>query len=164
MPYEWKDTAPDDSGAVSFELWLWPYRSLPIRGFVWFFAITAALLSLPLLAVIGTTVLWGLLPFVVLALWGVWFAFQRTYRSGETFELLQFDRANLHLRRHDTGKPDREWQANPYWVRVTLRKGPVQDYLTLGDGKRELELGAFLTPQERRSLHDEIHNRLSRLR
>lgn len=164
MPYEWKDTAPDDSGAVSFELRLWPYRSMPIRGFVWFIAITAVLISLPVLAVIGTAVLWVLLPFVLLALWGIWFAFQRTYRSGESFEVLRFNRNSLHLLRHDTGKADREWQTNPYWVRATLREGPVQDYLTLGDGKRELELGAFLTPEERRALQVEVQDRLSRVR
>lgn len=164
MPYEWKDTAPDDSGAVSFELRLWPYRSMPIRGFVWFIAITAVLISLPVLAMIGTAGLWVLLPFVLLALWGVWFAFQRTYRSGESFEVLRFSRNSLHLLRHDTGKADREWQTNPYWVRAALREGPVQDYLTLSDGKRELELGAFLTPEERRALQVEVQDRLSRLR
>ncbi|MDB6182408.1 DUF2244 domain-containing protein [Paracoccus fistulariae] len=164
MPYEWKDTAPEDSGAVSYELRLWPYRSLSLRGFVWFIGITAAMILLPVVAVVGTAVLWGLLPFALLALWGLWFAFQRTYRSGETYELLHLTRDSAHLRRHDAGRPDREWQTNPYWVRASLRDGPVEDYLTLSDGKREVELGAFLTPEERRNLRDEVQDRLSRLR
>ena len=164
MPWQWHDAAPEDSGAVSFELRLWPYRSLPVRGFVWFIGITAGMIALPLLAVIGTTALWGLLPFTMLAVGGMWYALQRTYRSGATYESLFFDRDRLHLLRHDERQSDRKWETNPYWVRVSLRKGPVEDYLTLSDGKRELELGAFLTPEERRALRDEVQDRLNRVR
>ncbi|NBQ49967.1 MAG: DUF2244 domain-containing protein, partial [Marivivens sp.] len=60
MPYEWIDPLPVDDAPLA-ELHLWPYRSLPKAGFVWFVGGTVALLSLPLLAVIGTAVLWGLL-------------------------------------------------------------------------------------------------------
>lgn len=164
MPYEWHDTAPEDSGAVSFRLRAWPHRSLPLRGFVWFIALTAGFLSLPLLAVLGRTVLWGLLPFALLAVGGLWYALQRSYRSGESFEELRMDRSTLHLVRHDPGRAPRSWKTNSYWVRPALRKGPVEDYLTLSDGQREVELGAFLSPEERRALHDELQHRLARLR
>ncbi|WP_407947022.1 DUF2244 domain-containing protein [Paracoccus liaowanqingii] len=145
-------------------LTLWPHRSLPKRGFVWFIAVTAAFLSLPILAVLGTGVLWGLLPFMVLAVGGVWFAIQHSYRSGQTREELVMDRSRLQIRRNDPGRPERIWQTNSYWVRPVLRKGPVEAYLTLSDGQREIELGAFLTPDERRSLCDELLRRLSHLR
>lgn len=164
MPYEWTETAPDQSGAVSYQLTLWPYRSLPPRGFVWFIAVTSALLLLPLLAALGTNVLWGLLPFMLLVVWGIWFALQRSYRSGDIREELRFDAASLHLVRRDPGRPPREWQTNSYWVRVALRPGPVEDYLTLTDGKREIELGAFLTPDERRDLCRGLQTRLAQVR
>ncbi|QBX35374.1 DUF2244 domain-containing protein [Paracoccus liaowanqingii] len=164
MPYQWTETAPDTSGAFLQTLTLWPHRSLPKRGFVWFIAVTAAFLSLPILAVLGTGVLWGLLPFMVLAVGGVWFAIQHSYRSGQTREELVMDRSRLQIRRNDPGRPERIWQTNSYWVRPVLRKGPVEAYLTLSDGQREIELGAFLTPDERRSLCDELLRRLSHLR
>lgn len=164
MPYEWIDTASDDSGAVSYRLTLWPYRSLPRKGFVWFIGITATLMSLPLVAVLGKIALWGLLPFVLLALWGLWLGLQRTYRSGETREELHITREKLTLRRCDPGREDRVWITNPYWVRVTIRKGPVEDYLTLTDGKREIELGVFLTQAERRDLRDSLLLRLADIR
>ncbi|RJE85726.1 DUF2244 domain-containing protein [Paracoccus onubensis] len=164
MPYEWKNAAPDDSGAVSFRLLLWPYRSLPLRGFVWFIGVTAVLMALPLTAVLGTVVWWGLLPFIAVVMLGLWIALQRSYRSGETREEVLLDRNRLEVRRQDPGKPDRIWRTNPYWVRVTLRKGPVEKYLTLTDGQREIELGAFLTPEERQSLSDELSRRLSEIR
>lgn len=164
MPYEWTDTAPDASGAVSHRLIVWPYRSLPTRGFVWFIGVTAGLMSLPLLAVLGTNVLWGLLPFVTVVVWGIWIGLQRSYRSGECREELILNADSLSLRRDDPGSAPRRWQTNPYWVRVSLRPGPVENYLTLGDGQREVELGAFLTPDERAVLYRDLQERLAALR
>lgn len=167
MPYLWRDepAAPEQSGAVSHELLLWPHRSLPRRGFVWFIAATAALLALPLLAVVGRAVLWGLLPFAIAAVAGLWVAIGRSYRNGETREILRMTPDSLVLTRSDPDRPDRCWQANPYWVRVALRgDGPVEAYLTLSGEGREVELGAFLSPDERRALEPELIRRLARLR
>ncbi|MBU2958180.1 DUF2244 domain-containing protein [Paracoccus sp. 1_MG-2023] len=164
MPYRWTETAPEQSGAVCHELTLWPHRSLPRRGFVWFIGATVTMVALPLIAVIGTTALWPLLIFVALAVAGVWFALHLTYRSGQTHERLRFDGRRLDLVRADPGRPDREWRTNSFWVRATLRPGPVESYLVLTDGRRELELGAFLTPEERRALSDDIARRLASLR
>ena len=38
----------------------WPYRSLTNRGFVTFIAITATMLLVPLLALLGTELLWAI--------------------------------------------------------------------------------------------------------
>lgn len=158
MPCEW---TRDGDGWL---LRLWPYRSLPQRGFVWFIGVTATALALPLLAVLGTTILWGLLPFAVLVVAAIWYALQRSYRSGQTLEILRLTPDRLHLLRQDPGRADREWSTNPYWVRPMLRDGPVEDYLTLTDGQREVELGAFLSPDERRLLHAQLLRRLADLR
>lgn len=164
MPYRWTETAPDTSGAFLQTVTLWPHRSLPKRGFVWFIGTTATLLLLPILAVLGTQVLWGLLPFMMLTVGGVWIALRQTYRTGQTREELVMDRSRLQIRRNDPGRPERLWQTNSYWVRPCLRNGPVEAYLTLSDGQREIELGAFLTPDERRDLCDDLMRRLARLR
>ena len=165
MPYHWTDTAPEVSGAVSFRLEAWPYRSLPKRGFVWVIGLTAGALALPLLAVVGSAVMWGLLPFAVLSVWGLWRAIGLSYRSAATREVLVLTPQSLLLTRSDPGRADRIWQTNPYWVRAGLRAtGPVEDYLVLTDGRREVELGAFLSPEERQSLRDDLDRRLARLR
>lgn len=162
MPYAWHDAAPEQSGAV-FHLEIWPHRSLPMRGFVWVIGLTAAGLTLPLLAVLGTAALWGLLPFAALAVWALWVAMRRSYRAPREDLWLGADR--LRLRRCDPGRPDRIWETNPYWLRLRLHQnGPVEDYLTLTDGQREIELGAFLAPEERVALHDALAERLRRLR
>lgn len=159
MPYEWRDIPPDMA-----ELRLWPYRSLSTKGFAWVIGLTAAALALPLIAVTGSAVMWGLLPFAALPIWGLWVAIRHNWRSGETEEILRLTQASLHLTRRDPGRPDRHWQTNPYWARLSLRPAPVPDYLTItGDG-REIELGAFLSPEERRALHDDLTARLRNLR
>lgn len=164
MPYEWIDTAPDHTGALSYRLRLWPYQSLPRRGFVWFIGVTAGFMALPVVAMLGTAVLWGLLPFVLLVIGGVWHAIQRSYARGDMAEELVLDRRTARVSRRDPGGRLWEWTTNSYWLRPTLRRGPVESYLTLTDGQREIELGAFLTPEERRSLHDDLQRRLASLR
>ncbi|WP_134678895.1 DUF2244 domain-containing protein [Paracoccus ravus] len=162
MPYEWIETAPEDSGAVII-LTVWLHHSLPRKGFAWVIGLAAAGLALPLLSILGTAALWGLLPFAVIAVWGLWAAIRRSYRAPR--EVMRIARAELVLTRSDPGRPDRIWRTNPYWLRATLRaNGPVPDYLVLTDGRREIELGAFLSPEERRSLHQELTGRLRRLR
>ncbi len=174
MPYEWvkrPNGAPERSGAPLHEeplaeLHLWPYRSLPRRGFVLFIAATSAMLALPLIAVLGTMVFWGLLPFLLAAVWGVWRALSHSYRQGELTEVLRLWPDRIEIARRAPDGQEQRWQANPYWVRVTLHSagGPVPDYLTLkGDG-RAVELGAFLAPEERRALKDEIDTCLAGLR
>lgn len=161
MPYEW--TQHDDGRA---ELVLWPYRSLPRRGFVWFIGATAALLSVPLFAALGTVALWGLLPFLVATVWGIWWALARSYREGELTETLTLAPDQMALVRRAPDGTEQRWQAAPYWVAVHLYPdgGKVPQYLTLTGAGREVELGAFLTEAERVALAGELRAALARLR
>ena len=161
MPYKWLPPSPTES-----RLHIWPYRSLPKRGFVWFIGITAALIAVPMLPHIGSPVLWGLLPFILLTLWGVYWALQRSYRDGEIVEDLILTPDRISLTRHGPRRLRQDWQANPFWVRVTLypTSGPVPNYLTLKGEGREVELGAFLSEAERIALRAELSARLQRLR
>lgn len=161
MPVEWRDKGGDVA-----ELVVWPHRSLPKRGFAGFILVTCALAVLPMLAVLGTPVLWGVLPFFVLAIGGVWLAIGRNYRDGALHEVLTLSRDGLTLRRIEARGRVRDWQAEPYWVRIELHEsgGPVPQYLTLKGGGRVVELGAFLAPEERVSLAHELRRRLSALR
>lgn len=171
MPYEWiiapesgpaapigptaRNSAPS-TAAVIAELHLWPYRSLPRKGFAGFIAATSALLGIPLLSLIGLAALWVLLPFLILAVAGVWWALQRSYRDGEILEILRLTPERITLTRSARRQPPKLWDANPYWVRIRSRSDPVPEYLTLEGGPRDVELGAFLTPEERRRLSAEI--------
>ena len=156
MPYEWTPEPPLDRS--QWQLSLWPYRSLLRKDFVLFIGATATLVSLPLLALLGKAVLWGLLPFLGLTIAGLWYALHISYRRGEILEELTVDADRAQLTRHNPKGDIQEWQANRYWVSVHLhpKGGPVENYITLRGGDREVEIGAFLDAEERLALYDDL--------
>jgi uncharacterized membrane protein len=161
MPYEW---LPSKDGED--RLHLWPHRSLDQRGFVWFVGLTAALIAVPLFGVLGSPVLWALLPFLLGTIWAIWFALRKNGRDRDIVEDLTLSRDLIQLVRHGPKGRRQDWQANPYWLRLTLHEagGPVPNYLTLKADGREVELGAFLSEDERIALRDDLQTRLISLR
>ncbi len=117
---------------------------------------------IPLLAVLGSVILWGLLPFLLLTVVGLWLAIQTNYRARSVFEILTLTGTKAHLVHHDPRKGPQEWTCNRYWARPEMHKhgGPVPNYVTLtGDG-REVEIGAFLSEDERIALYDDLTQKL----
>lgn len=166
MPYEWTDPQPLNEGRPVARLRLWPHRSLPRRGFAAFFGTSAALAALPMLTVLGSPILWGLLPFVILTFGALWFALQASYRTAEVEEELHLWPDRVMLTRRDRRQPPKVWEANPHWIRTALHEtgGPVPNYLTLTGSGRTLEIGSFLSEEERLDLKPEIEDALRRLR
>lgn len=155
MPYRWTDTNP---AAPRRELHLWPHQSLAPTGFVSFIGATFAMSLLPLLAVIGSVVLWGLLPFMLAALAAIWFALTRSRRDAQILEVLTLSDDRAHLLRRNPRGDVQEWDCNRYWAKPSLHEktGPVPYYITLSGNGREVEIGAFLSEDERVSLFDEL--------
>lgn len=160
MPYEYLSATPSE-----IRLHLWPHRSLPKRGFVGFIAATVALIAVPLLSLLGNPALWFMLPFLAAAVAGVWWALQRSYRDGEIVEDLTLTPDLITLTRHGPRGRRQAWQGNPHWLRLTLHPtaGPVPNYLTLKAEGREVELGAFLTEDERITLRADLDQRIAGL-
>ena len=151
MPYRWTET---ENGR---KLDLWPQQSMTAQGFAWFIGTTAALLSLPLLAVLGSPMVWILLAFMLVAVCGVWRALMANRTHRQIHEELTLSPDRVHLEHRLPKHPPRMWDAAPSWITVHLsQEGPVEDYLTLRGGGREVELGAFLTPEERKELYAEL--------
>ena len=117
---------------------------------------------MPLYPLLGTALLWGLLPFVLLAVAGLWLGLERSYRDGEMNEELTLAPDEIRLVHIDKRGARKEWDCNSYWARVTLYPsgGPVENYLTLKGKGREVEIGAFLSEEERRVLHGELSEAL----
>lgn len=148
-----------------YKVLLWPNRSLPQSGFQQTLLFTAFMLSIPLIPLLGTPVAWALLPFLVATLLALWYSIKRNYKDGElTEELRLWPDFIAVVRREPRGKI-REWSANPYWVTAHLHKDArLENYLTLKGNGREIELGAFLSPEERATLYDDITRALSKAR
>ena len=134
------------------------------RGFVYFMSATIVLWSVPLLSVLGTAALWWMLPFVLLTILLLWLLISRNYRDAELSERLLIENGECWLHRENPRGPDQDWRCNAYWVRVNLRENNryIPHYVTLSGKGREVEIGAFLSEDERLSLFDELQIWLAR--
>lgn len=163
MPYNWiRSETPNQAG----ELHLWPHQSLPPKGFAAFIGVTFALIMIPLFPLIGSVVLWGVLPFLLSAVGGVWYALERSHKRAQILEVLTLSPETAHLIRHNPQGDTQEWQCNIYWAHARMHKnqGPVPHYVTLKGEGREVEIGAFLSEEERISLYDDLQRGLSAAR
>lgn len=161
-----RSEAPASPGASLYEVRLWPHQSLTGTGYVWAVGVAFAFALVPLVALLGTVALWGILPFAMGAVAALALSLRRSWRDRDIVETFTLTPGRAHLSRVEPDGRRLEWEANPYWVRVIRHEkvGRVEDYLTLQGGPREVEIGAFLTPPERRALEGGIVAALRRLR
>tara|TARA_E500000331_G_C16895059_1_gene556420 strand:+ start:140 stop:643 length:504 start_codon:yes stop_codon:yes gene_type:complete len=161
MPYHW--TTNSQNGRNIRILELWPHNSLPKQGFASFIVTTFILILLPLLSLSGTLVFWGLLPFLMLAIWAVWTAIQHSYKRNEIYECLSFGKQTLDLERTNPKGNTQNWSCEGYWSRASIytTEGPVPFYVTLSGNGREVEIGAFLSEDERKSLYEELRREIA---
>lgn len=156
MPHRWSNTAQRR------ELTLWPYRSLPRRGFAAIILMAFTLITIPLYGLLGTVFLWGLLPFVLMAVAGLWWGLEHTYKTAQVLEQLTITAETTRLTHQPASGPVKEWECNTYWVRAAIYPtgGPVEHYVTLSGNGREVEIGAFLSEKERKILISELKDAL----
>lgn len=176
MPLTWDSDpkeAPVDTGAFLHgpdapalaHAVLWPYRSMPRRGMARVIGFAFVMILIPVIPLLGSPVVWGLLPFTMGAVWLLWFFLERNYASARLREDLTLWSDRIEIVRQNPSGAHQTWQANPFWVRLNLKDkgGPVEQYLTLSGAGREVELGAFLTPEERVALHRDLDRLLHQL-
>ena len=160
MPYEWKT----HTHTPTQEMRLWPHQSLPAKGFAAFILATFTLVLIPTFTLLGTVLLWGMLPFLLMAVGGIYFALQHNYKSRQIEEILTLTGDTARLT-HTTPKGEvKEWQCNRYWAQVLKyeKDGPVPHYVTLRGEGREVEIGSFLSEEERVELYDDLQRSLRR--
>ena len=143
---------------------LWPYQSLPARGFAAFVLATFPLILIPTFSLLGTKLLWGLLPFVMMAVAGIYWALQHNFKARQIEEVLTLDSNTAHLSHRPAKGDPKEWTCNRYWTKVLKYEndGPVPHYVTLRGEGREVEIGSFLSEEERIALFDDLRRALDR--
>ncbi|MEO0388673.1 MAG: DUF2244 domain-containing protein [Pseudomonadota bacterium] len=143
---------------------LWPHRSLSVRGFQGLILCLAVGFLIPLVPFLGTPVAWGLLPFLIGALVAVYAALMRSYDDGKLTETLCLWPDLITVVRAEPRGAVKRWHANPHWVRTQLRNDTaIESYLTLTGNGREIELGSFLSPGERRAVYGQLSAALATL-
>ena len=151
--------------APVWEATLWPNRSLGRKGLKITMAIVALGFALPVLPFAWAGGFWVLLPFVATVFVALLLAFKANYRHGRLREHVGLWPDVIAVERHELNGEVKRWKTNPYWMRSKLlaEGGPVENYLTLIGSDREIELGAFLSPEERVELLADIEQAIKQL-
>jgi uncharacterized membrane protein len=136
------------------------------EGFAVMIGGSFAMFCIPLVGLIGTAALWGILPFALTVVALLWLAMKRSLRDRDILECLVVTPEAARLTRREPDGALLDWECNPFWMRVQRhdRVGSVQDYLTLEGGPRSVEIGAFLTPEERQDLERRLLRVLGRVK
>jgi uncharacterized membrane protein len=160
MPYTWTTTPTDPTQVMQLK----PHESLPARGMAAFVLSTFTLILIPTLPLLGSPILWGLLPFLLMAVWGIYFALQHNHKQRQITEVLTLGDAEATLVRTNPKGDQQVWACNRYWTQAVKyeRDGPVPHYVTLRGNGREVEIGSFLSEEERISLYDDLLRALKR--
>jgi uncharacterized membrane protein len=166
------DQAPDpvsepqtpSPGRPLFEALLYPHRSLGKRGYV--------ILTVGTAAIIG---LYGLV-FLILGAWPIfgflggewflfWYLFTRHHRGNARSERIRLYADHLIFERRDAKGAVVVERLQPYWLNVILERADEPDNaLYLRSHGRSIEIGDFLSPDERRDLARELKDVLDRQR
>ena len=157
---DWKES--DESSFLRIRLF--PNRSLDTYGTKVVSGIIACGFLLPIIPFIGSpigitlTIFSGLTFYLFLAL------LQKSFQEGNTFEEILISRHKIIVVHKEKNEEHKTWEGNPYWTRVNVdvNNRKLKNYLTLAGKGKHIELGAFLSPDERIELRDKIQNALAK--
>jgi uncharacterized membrane protein len=148
---------------VFFDAVLYPHRSLPPRGF------------LLLMLVLGGVSFAAGVSFVLIGAWPifgyfgldvllVYIAFRASYRSARMHEWVRLTEHTLTVERVGRRGERRRWHFQPFWLRVVLEEQDETNRLVLSSHGREVVVGGFLAPAERKNLAAALKEALTRWR
>lgn len=149
---------------VYFAAALRPNRSLGRRGFWILMAVTSAFAF-----GIGTAFMligaWPVLGFCGLEIALLYWAFRANYRGGRGGEKLRLTGKMMEVTRISPYGRERHWRFEPTWLQVLIDEPPEHhSKLELASHGRSLEIGAFLTPEERLQVAHALRDALARWR
>ena len=139
-----------------FEALLYPRRSLGRKGYTILIAGTAAIVFLYGLVflAIGAWPIFGFLGGEWLLFW---FLFRKHHRGDDRAERIRLYPDHLLFERFDRHGNHTAERLQPYWLNIILERAAEPDNaLYLRSHGRSIEVGAFLSPQERRGLANEL--------
>jgi len=157
------DAAPAEEAPL-FDAVLRPHRSLSETGFLILMLCVGAVSFLSGMAFLLMGA-WPVMGFFGLDAALIYLAFRLNYRSGRLYERVRLTPRTLEVERITARGRRRLWEFQPYWLRVELYRAEHPDCrLMLTSHGRSLEIGAFLSPEERVSLHHALRAAVARCR
>jgi uncharacterized membrane protein len=156
-------TPPDIQAAVFFDAVIYPHRSLPPLGFLLLMLVLGGIsFAAGITFVLAGA--WPILGYFGLDVLLVYFAFRASYRSARMHEWVRLTEDTLTVERVGLRGERRRWQFQPYWLRVVFEEQEETNRLVLTSHGRELVLGGFLAPNERKTLAVALKEALARWR
>ena len=142
----------EESDDTLLDVTLRPHRSLPPFGFTILMLLLAGISFLTgmLFVIMGA---WPVFGFFGLDVLLVYAAFRLSYRSARQSERLTLRGDTLLVQRIGIRGDVRQWRFHPFWLRVILQQWHGErTRLTLSSHGRRLQIGGFLTDDDRRTL------------
>ena len=155
----------DNTGEPTFlKMRLVPNRSLDSYGTKVVFAVIACGFLLPIIPFIGSPIGTTLTIFSGLTFYLFLTLLQKNFQQGNTFEEVLILKSKIIVVHKEKNKEQKTWECNPYWTRVNVdfNNPKLKNYLTLTGNGRHIELGTFLSPDERIELKNKIQNALAK--
>ena len=141
-----------------------PNRSLDSYGTKVVFCVIACGFLLPIIPFIGSPIGTTLTIFSGLTFYLFLTLLQKSFQQGHIFEEISISKNKIVVVHQEKNKEKKTWEGNPYWtsVHVDFHNQKLKNYLTLAGKGRHIELGAFLSPDERIELGDKIQIALAK--
>lgn len=156
--------AVEDEEAVRFDAVLHPHTSLTPRGFFLLMAVVGLISFCAGVAFVSIGA-WPVFGFFGLDVLLVYFAFKLNYRDARRYETLRLTDSLLTVERIAPSGRRERWRFQPYWLQVEIDDHPAaKNALTLRSHGRILEIGSFLTPDEKVDLANALRAELNKLR
>ena len=145
-------------------LTIWPHRSCDKKTFGLILVFVGFILVLPTFLFLNIYFALAILPFSLSSLLILYLVGNKNFNDARLIEKLIIYPKKITLERKEPNNTTKKWNSNPYWTKVNLyNNGPVESYLTLKGNGKEVELGSFLTPEERINLKQKIDDTLIKL-
>ena len=143
---------------------IWPHRSCNKKTFRLILIIIGFILIAPTFLFLNIGFALSILPFSLLSIFLLFFVGNKNFNDALLIEKLKIYPKKIILERKEANNDIKKWHSNPYWTKVNIyNNGPVESYLTLKGNGKEVELGSFLTPEERINLKKLIEDTLFKL-
>ena len=141
-----------------------PNRSLSSEGTLVVFVILVIGLVIPIVPFLGSEVGITLTLFSGFTLYLFLFLLEKSFQSGQLYEEIKISSGKIEITHKEKNKKKLTWEGNPFWTKVVMEEkaNKVENYLTIREKGRHIELGAFLSPDERINLKNEIQNALAK--
>ena len=141
-----------------------PNRSLSSEGTLVVFAILAIGLIIPIVPFLGSEIGITLTLFSGVTFYLFLFFLGKSFQSGQLYEEIKISSGKIEITHKEKNKKKLTWEGNPFWTKVVMedKANKVENYLTIQEKGHYIELGAFLSPEERLNLKYEIQNALAK--